>query len=385
MKNITSVETIDHGAAVRLGWDDGSWSRYHAIWLRDNAPDPDTRSPANGQRLITLSGIPPDTAVSAAAVGTDGALIIDFSPESKTVTFAASFLRAHRYDRPTRVEPGWIGDSVETWDAGFRGRYPSADFSRILEHRKELAGWLAGVRRYGFAHLRNGPMQSGALCRVVESFGHIRETNYGRWFEVRSEVAPSNLAYTGLGLQAHTDNPYRDPVPTLQILYCLENSTEGGDSIVVDGFHAARRLLDENPRMFDLLARYRARFEYAGSPGVRLRSCRPIIELAPDGELVAIRFNNRSAAPLTDVPYDVVPDYYQACRRFGEIIDDPDMAVPLRLAPGECFMVDNTRVLHARTAFTGSGARWLQGCYADRDGMLSTLEAYEDDTGVELP
>ena len=132
----------------------------------------------------------------------------------------------------------------------------------------------------------------------------MRETNYGRWFEVRAEVNPTNLAYTNLGLQAHTDNPYRDPVPTLQLLSCLENTVEGGDSIVVDGFMVATRLRQENAKGFDLLSRYPARFEYAGSSQVRLRAKRPFIELGPDGEMIAIRFNNRSAAPFVDVPYE---------------------------------------------------------------------------------
>lgn len=64
--------------------------------------------------------------------------------------------------------------------------------------------------------------------RVVALFGYVRETNYGRHFEVRTTVNPTNLAYTGLGLQAHTDNPYRDPVPSIQVLYCLESSAAGG-------------------------------------------------------------------------------------------------------------------------------------------------------------
>jgi len=48
----------------------------------------------------------------------------------------------------------------------------------------------------------------------------------------------------------------------------------------------------------------------------------------------------------------------------------------LRLAPGDCLVFDNTRVLHARTAFSmdaGSPGRHLQGCYADLDGLASTL------------
>ena len=131
---------------------------------------------------------------------------------------------------------------------------------------------------------------------------------------MRTEVNPTNLAYTELGLQAHIDNPYRDPIPTLQILYCLENSAEDDDNMVVDGFRAARRLRDANPTGFDLLSRHCARFEYAGSDGVRLRSRKPMIELAPDGELTAVRFNNRSTAAITELPSDHMAGYYAAYR-----------------------------------------------------------------------
>ena len=106
-----------------------------------------------------------------------------------------------------------------------------------------------------------------------------------------------------------------------------------------------------------------------------LRSRRPMIELSPDGELIAVRFNNRSAAPIVDVPFDAMETYYAAYRRFGEIVDDPAMEVTFRLEPGESFLVDNTRVLHARKAYSGTGSRWLQGCYADKDGLLSKLAA----------
>ncbi len=257
---------------------------------------------------------------------------------------------------------------------------PTGKFAAVNADPRALRDWLANVRRYGFARLANGPVTSGALLEVVKPFGFVRETNYGQRFEVRTEVNPTNLAYTGLGLQAHTDNPYRDPVPTLQILYCLENSAEGGDSIVVDGFRAAQRLRNEDSDGFVLLCGHCARFEYAGSEDTCLRARRPMIELAPDGELVAVRFNNRSAAPIIDVPYEKMAAYYAAYRCFAEIIDDPAMGVAFKLDPGESFIVDNTRVLHARKGYSGAGSRWLQGCYADKDGLLSTLAALETRT-----
>lgn len=70
-------------------------------------------------------------------------------------------------------------------------------------------------------------------------------------------------------------------------------------------------------------------------------------------------------------------DYYRAYRRVAELIESPDLAIRFRLEPGDAFVVDNRRVLHGRTAIAGVGERHLQGCYADRDGLLSTIAALE--------
>ena len=373
MERLTSVELLASGSALELRWSDGETARYHAIWLRDNALDGETRSPANGQRLITLQQISPETAIAVAAVEED-ALEVRFTPENKSVRFPGPWLRQRIYSRARPASPGRLPQGLESWDGSLDAGGLVGEFGAVAKDGGALRKWLATVQRYGCGKLTGGPVASGAVLEVAALFGYVRETNYGKWFEVRTEVNPTNLAYTGLGLQAHTDNPYRDPVPTLQILYCLESSAEGGDSLLVDGFRAAQRLRQEDPAGFDLLARYCARFEYRGAGDVHLSSRRPMIELAPDGELRAIRFNNRSTAPITDVPFEAMPGYYAAYRRLGEIIEDPAMAVTFKLAPGECFIVDNTRVLHGRSGYEGSkGTRWLQGCYADKDGLLSTL------------
>jgi [2-(trimethylamino)ethyl]phosphonate dioxygenase len=376
MQEKAEVAVLNGGEAVALTFAGGSTRRFHAIWLRDNAWDEATRAPGNGQRLITLGDIPADTRISATSVDA-GTLYVTFQPEDRKIAYDLQWLADHAYDQPERPAPGWTQAEIETWDTSLRAKIPLADLSSASRSKTALAEWLHGVRRYGFGKLTGGPVESGALLQVVALFGFVRETNYGKHFEVRTEVNPTNLAFTGLGLQAHTDNPYRDPVPTLQILYCLENSAEGGENMVVDGFRAAERLREENPQGFSLLTGYCAKFEYAGSAGVRLRARRPMIELAPDGELIGVRFNNRSAAAITDVPYKDMAAYYAAYRRWGEIIDDEAMQVTFKLAPGESFIVDNTRVLHARKGYAGAGSRWLQGCYADKDGLLSTLAAIE--------
>ena len=147
--------------------------------------------------------------------------------------------------------------------------------------------------------------------------------------------------------------------------------------MLVDGFKAITRLREENEEYFDLLSNYSARFEYKDNKDVHLKSRRPIIELSSNGELLAIRFNNRSMSAVNDVPFDKMENWYSAYRRLGEIIDDPDMEITFRLNPGEAFIVDNTRVLHARKGYSGTGKRWLQGCYSDKDGLNSAFYSLE--------
>jgi len=376
MYSFKSIKVIDSGRSIILQRSDGSSVRYHSTWLRDNALDSKTRDVNNKQRLITLSDIPINTYIETATLDKAGKnIFLTFLPEKKNVSFSANWLIAHTYDTKKSNKKGWINSDLKTWGNDMSKSIPSLDYKSARSDKTLLLQWLKSLYCYGFAKMTGGKTESGALIQIADLFGYVRETNYGKWFEVRSEINAINLAYTNLGLQAHTDNPYRDPVPTIQILYCLENSASGGDSTVVDGFNAAIRLKDENPDYFNLLSKYCARFEYSGDKGTHLKSRRPMIELSPDGELIAVRFNNRSAAPIIDVPYEDMENYYKAYRAFSDIINDPTLAVNFKLNPGECFVVDNTRVLHARTAYSGEGTRWLQGCYVDKDGLLSKISA----------
>ena len=85
--------------------------------------------------------------------------------------------------------------------------------TRWLETRPQLRDWLVGVRDLGFGLVENVPTTPGSIVGVVDLFGYVRETNYGRVFDVKIEPDPANLAFTSRRIGMHTDNPYRDPVP----------------------------------------------------------------------------------------------------------------------------------------------------------------------------
>ena len=199
--------------------------------------------------------------------------------------------------------------------------------------------------------------------------------NYGRLFDVRVEATPANLAFTGLPIAPHTDNPYRDPVPTVQLLHCLATAVNGGDSGLVDGFMAAALLRAENPAAFEILTRTPVTFAYSDATA-ELCATRPMIGLDPRGRVREVRFNHRSMQPLRqgrEGSAEQTAAFYAAYRAFAEMVTRPDLMLTFRLCPGDCVVFDNTRILHARTGFAATGDRHLQGCYADLDGVASAL------------
>ncbi|MGI9317662.1 MAG: 2-trimethylaminoethylphosphonate dioxygenase [bacterium] len=369
----TETQIIENRRALLVEWPDGEHHRYHGIWLRDNGQDSESRDPSSGQKKFSVTDLELGAEISSSHVG-GNRLEIVFSDGTKT-WIDLQWLKSNHYDQ--HAEGALIEHDKVVWDSDFDPAKVSADFSEVNQSAEGLATWLRWISTFGFARLTGVPSQAGALFDVIGLFGFVRETNYGRLFEVRSTAKPVNLAFTREGLDPHTDNPYRDPVPTLQILHCIENDSEGGESVVVDGFRSVEILRQESPQHFDLLSRYNASFEYQGDGKSCLRASKPHIELSPEGELLAVRVNNRSSGALTAIPYDKVPDFYAACAHLTEITCRAALAVQFKLEPGELFIVDNTRVLHGRKEYSETGSRWFQGAYADKDSLLSTLRLIE--------
>ncbi|MGV9563787.1 2-trimethylaminoethylphosphonate dioxygenase [Streptomyces sp. NPDC003480] len=344
------------------------------MWLRDNCPCTACRDPRSGQKLFQIGDLPAALRVGAVAAS-DGAgepaVEVVWAPDGHRSTYPQAWLEANRPGgeghRDRRTEAG-----KELWTArDLAGRLPVAGWQEYLAEPALRARMLESVLRLGFMVLRGVPEREEQVLAVAETFGYVRQTNYGKLFDVRVEPDPNNLAFTPAAITPHTDNPYRDPVPTLQLLHCLVNDADGGDSGLVDGFAAAALLRREDPEAFQVLTRTPVPFVFRDA-GTELRADRPLIDTDPLGRVREVRFNNRSIGTLR-LPAGAVESFYAAYRTFAELLLRPELRLDLRLVPGDCLVFDNTRLLHARTAFAQDGARHLQGCYADLDGLASTL------------
>jgi gamma-butyrobetaine dioxygenase len=358
----------------------GRTLRFPAAWLRDNCPCPECVAPGTGQKLNDITDLPGGLAIASTEDQGDQ-VAVTFAPDRHRAVFSRSWLAGHALE--DSASPGADGrteDGKQLWLAAdlAPGRFPEASWPRYLDQPDERLRALEAVPRLGFVLLRDVPPEPGMVLEVAGSFGFVRETNYGRLFDVRVEPAPGNLAFTSRAIRPHTDNPYRDPVPTVQLLHCLRAAGQGGDTGLVDGFAAAVAFRASDPASFEIVAQTPVPFGYVDKE-TELRACLPLIQLSPRGRVRGVRFNNRSAGPLR-LPYAEVTAFYPAYRRWAELLGQPERQLNLRLAPGDCLVFDNTRVLHARTAFSigaGEPGRHLQGCYADLDGLVSTLAVLE--------
>ena len=363
------------GDELVIEWHDGKESRLYSHWLRDHCQMPTSIDVDNGQRLSSVVNIPQETYIEKAYKDEKGNVCVRFQPENHLSVFLQSWLRKNCYDlnlhfddRSEKQKHLWQKDS-------FKADLPFINYESMCNDENVKLDALRLVKDVGFFVLESVPTIKGQVLKVISELGYTRETNYGALFEVRTEVNPNNLAYTNMGLGSHTDNPYRDPVPTVQLLHCLESSTEGGDSVLVDGFKAATVLRQESKEDFDILTSTWINFRFSDAK-TDLRSRVPMIELNDNNEIVKVRYNNRSIDTIK-LPENKIRPFYKAYRHWSEIIERDDLKITFKLSEGDLMLFDNTRIMHARTAFSKKGKRHLQGAYTDLDGLYSLLNILE--------
>ena len=247
------------------------------------------------------------------------------------------------------------------------------DFKENFFEKEEMYNALVSFYKYGFVIFKDVPTKDNFLINFANSIGSVRRTNFGEFFNVRSKPNPNDLAYTSLPLAPHTDNPYRNPVPCIQILHCIENNVQGGLSTLVDGFTVTEKLKKDFPKYYKILSEVKVRFQFEDQ-SVILEDWAEMIRVDENGKFKQVRFSPRlDFVPLLDL--DRLELYYNARKKISDLYNSDKYKIQFKLYPGDLLMMDNYRLLHGRTAYnTNEGDRFLQGCYIDYDSTDGKLK-----------
>lgn len=188
-----------------------------------------------------------------------------------------------------------------------------------------------------------------------------------------------DTAYTNLALPAHTDNTYFTDPAGLQAFHLLSHTDgSGGESLLVDGFHAASILKKEDPIAYNTLSNFPISWHASGNEGITITPCKrfPVFEHGDSVQgfvpaMMRIRWNNddRGVVQLKENDSGGAMKWYGAARTWNAILKRPEMEYWSQLKPGRPLIFDNWRVLHGRSAFTGK--RRICGAYINRDDWIS--------------
>ena len=246
------------------------------------------------------------------------------------------------------------------------------DNNKIYQDKNNLIEMLKSFYEYGYVIIENTKAEENEVINFAEKLGPVRTTNWGKLFNVISKPNPNDLAYTALELKSHSDNPYRKPVPGIQLLHCIANESTGGDSSLVDGFSVAEYLKFNHRDFYEILTQTTVNFKFT-DVDVILENKSKLIELDSDGNFKQISFSGRlDYVPLlNDKNLEI---FYKARKCMYALCNSDQFKIKFRLSKGTIAMFDNLRTLHGRTKFDpNTGFRHLQGCYIDHDATEGKL------------
>ncbi len=367
------------GQGVRLDWSDGDSAMLATIWLRDNCRCDLCGDTASGHRFVSLSQFDWYPEVAGVSLDNEGVLGIAWA-DGHVSRYGPAWLVRHGR-QAIRWEP-------RLWDAATPPDLVRLDSKSATDGG---AGSLAMLRKLvsqGMVIVRGvGPAPEDTEA-VMDVLGPIQIGSYGgRFFEIMNDGDKVTLSNSHHDLAPHTDEPFRYSPPGIIAFHAISPATEGGDSILIDGFRLAEELRQRDPEAFALLSTVPQAFERRFNGHFDLLCHARAIFLDGHGAVCGFRFAERSTSPPR-LANGEAEAFYHARRMVTDLIADPAYRIVLRLNAGEMLLFDNHRLMHGRTAVTG--ARHLRQCNVAREDAHSAFRMIarrlgEADADMELP
>jgi gamma-butyrobetaine dioxygenase len=382
---------------------DGELKIFDSVFLRDSCTCPQCRDPDSKQKLFQTSDIPANLEGSYKSV-------VDQEKGPSIELEWKGDLKGYGPEHRTRHSIDWLQRALNTeFDIRSGVRHDDRviwdkekiikdnkwiDYKDYMKHDETLFDALTHLNRYGLLFLRNVPDSETSVEDLVSRIGHLKDTFYGRTWDVRSKAKAENIAYTPQFLGLHMDLLYTSNPPHLQLLHSLRARTPGGESFFSDSFHAARQLHRQSPAHFRTLCTFPVTYHYH-HPTYHYHYTRRVIELQmypKYSDPTYLPIDRVNWSPPFQAPFEArigsntstsLRSFIAASHAYEKLLSSEENLYEYRLNEGECVIFDNRRILHARKAFDATkGERWLKGAYVDDDVFFSKLrvlqERYED-------
>lgn len=341
-------------------------------WLRDACTCERCVDPSSGQKRFASADVPDDLKISA-LTAVEGSLEILWENDFLTGgTHRSTYPRVLWRNVPTwrrgvlntRLIPTlWNGEAMKKAET-------FCSFQAFKEDKDIHRSAIKALHEYGLVFLHDVPASEESVKEIAAQIGVIQNTFYGTTWDVVSKPNAENVAYTNSYLGLHQDLLYMRSVPRIQILHCLKNTCEGGESLFGDGYHAKSLFRKRHPQYVPALRDRGVLYGY-NKGGNMYEQMRPTF--GREGIWWSPPFQSHYQGDYPTLKaMELYSEWLEGARLLKDIIDDEENIYEYKMQPGDCAIFDNHRLLHGRRAFdTSSGERWLKGAYVDTDSFFS--------------
>ncbi|KAF2467479.1 Clavaminate synthase-like protein [Lindgomyces ingoldianus] len=378
---------------------DGDPRVFDTVFLRDSCTCAQCVNPDSKQKLFQTSDIPEDLeGACRTVVDKEKGWVVELVWKNDVPGYGVEHRTRHSIDWLRRaltteleLRGGVRSDERVLWDREIITKNNKwVDYKAYMAEDEVLFDALSHLNKYGLLFLKNVPDSEEGVVDIAGRIGTLKDTFYGRTWDVKSKPHAENIAYTNVFLGLHMDLLYTSNPPHLQLLHSLRARAPKGESFFSDSFHAAHTLHSRSAFHFRTLCTFPVTYHYHHD-NHHYHYTRPTIELFPYpkySEPTNLAIRNINWSPPFQGPFEAriggenqsaLRNYLSASNSFEKLLSSEENMYEYRLEEGECVIFDNRRVLHARRAFDASkGERWLKGAYVDDDVFFSKLRVLEE-------
>jgi gamma-butyrobetaine dioxygenase len=193
---------------LSIAFKDGVKRDFHLTWLRDHCPCPSCIHPATRQKLHSSGHVSLHQTITSAKISGEQLKVnwapgsvetAKDSPNGHTSSYCLNFLK----DFNPRVS-----HSLKhiLWEhADFERAQQKVAYKDLMGSDDAFKIILKQLKDYGLAFVKDVPREITQVETLAEKFGPIRNTFYGKSWNVRSVPDARNIAYTALKLDLHMD------------------------------------------------------------------------------------------------------------------------------------------------------------------------------------
>ncbi|KAK7954666.1 TfdA family Taurine catabolism dioxygenase TauD [Apiospora saccharicola] len=335
--------TLTHRDGIRIGRGRLVLDRH---WLRDGCGCSSCVDPHSGQKNFGSTDVPLDLPITSCRKTEDGALEIvwqnDFltrGRESHTSTYSPEQVDSFFTPRKEAIFP-----PVVFWDKQTIKRdITFIEYDDWMNNDEALAAGVRKLQTHGIFFIRNAPHSEESVISMSSRIGNLKETLYGRTWDVRSKPEAEN------------------------------NSCDGGESLFSDASRAAFLMKLGPPELRNALSSHKVHYHYR-KHGHFYENNHSVVDGSGH-----VRWSPPFQAPLrglrkNEEGLQEYRTWAAAAVQFQELLEREEYLFEYKMQPGDCVVFDNLRVVHGRRAFdTSAGSRWLKGTYNAHDVFMSRL------------